>query len=98
MAVKKASEKNALTYKGKILSRKDNKIYLGNPGEKFYVEMVVLATEKINELDISTKITIKLMENAGEASPKEIKKAEREGLFAAVDIASIWLEDALSEE
>lgn len=98
MATKKASAKTGLSYHGKNLTRKDNLIFLGNPEDKFFVQMTALESENIGEISVSTKVSVALMEKTEENVTKKVKSVEREGLFAAVDIASIWLEDALSEE
>ena len=100
MAAKKVKSErgNLLTYKGKILLRKGNKIYFGNPEDKFIILMVVEKNEKINGIDISTKVSITLMKNYESGRMEPVKKAEREGLATAMEIASLWLFDALEEE
>ena len=92
MPAKKKEE--FLTYKGKLLLRKGNEIYYGNPGEKYMVIFRVKGSEKLQDLDISTKVVIELRTNE-ETNSTLIKQAERDGLYKAFDIGFFWLEDAL---
>ncbi len=92
MATKKKEE--VLTYKGKMLLRKGNEIYYGNPGEKYIVVFRITETDKLEDLDISTKVIIELRTNS-ENNSMLIKQAERDGLYKAFDIGFFWLEDAL---
>lgn len=90
----KKKNDEVLTYKGKMLLRKGNEIYYGNPGEKYMVIFRVKETEKFQDLDISTKVVIELRTNV-ETNSTLIKQAERDGLYKAFDIGFFWLEDAL---
>lgn len=83
-----------LKYKEKPLVRRGNMIYYGNPEDPYIILLVVNTSEKVNDLEVSKNISIILQENNG--SGKMIKKAEREGMYAAMDIAEYWLADALS--
>ena len=83
-----------LKYKEKPLVRRGNMIYYGNPEDPYIILLVVNTSEKVNDLEVSKNISIILQENNG--SGKMIKKAEREGMYAAMDIAEYWLNDALS--
>jgi len=92
MPSKKKEE--VLTYKGKMLLRKGNEIYYGNPGEKYMVVFRITESEKLEDLDISKKVVIELRTNK-EKDSMLIKQAERDGLYKAFDIGFFWLEDAL---
>ena len=82
-----------LKYKDKPLVRRGNMIYYGNPEDPYIIALVVNSSEKIEDLEVSKNISIILQESG---SGKMIKKAERDGLYAAMDIAEYWLTDALS--
>lgn len=82
-----------LKYKDRPLVRRGNKIYYGNPEDPYIILMVVNSSEKKEEIELSKNVSIILQETK---SGKMIKKAEREGMFAAMDIAEYWLLDALS--
>ncbi len=92
MPAKKKEE--VLTYKGKMLLRKGNEIYYGNPGEKYMVVFRITDSEKLQDLDVSKKVVIELRTNK-EKDSMLIKQAERDGLYKAFDIGFFWLEDAL---
>ncbi len=83
-----------LRYKGKPLVRRGNMIYYGDPQEKYMIIMIITATTKKKDLDVTTGVTIQLMLNDGKKG-KMIKQAERGGMYAAMDIAEYWLYDAL---
>lgn len=83
-----------LKYKEKPLVRRGNMIYYGNPEDPYIILLRVNSSEKVQDMEVSKNISIILQENNG--SGKMIKKAEREGMYAAMDIAEYWLLDALS--
>ncbi len=93
MPAKKKEE--VLTYNGKMLLRKGNEIYYGNPGEKYMILFRITETDKLEDLDISKKVVIELRTNS-EKNSTLIKQAERDGLYKAFDIGFFWLEDALA--
>lgn len=98
MAKKKKLDE--LMYKGRPIVRRNNVIYYGFLDDKFLVQMVVQETEKIMDTEIASKVSVQLQTNNTKLQGKErmIKKSEREGLFAALDLGAVWLEDALSYE
>lgn len=92
------AENKNLTYKGKLLARKGNIIYYGNPEDNYIIMMNITNTSEQNGYEITSKVTVSLQTNTGGAKEKIIKKVEREGLFKALDIAEFWLFDALEAE
>lgn len=96
MAAKK-EEKQFLTYKGKPLIRRENKIYYGDINGSYYIEFTINQTEKYGDMDIASNVVIELKENSAGKKGKQVKKAERENLYIAMDIAEFWLLDALGE-
>ena len=85
------------TYKGKPLVRKGDTIYYGSMGDDFVVMLSIQSHTSEGELDLADDITIQLMHTDTTINPMDIvvKKAEKKGLYQALDIASIWLERAL---
>ena len=85
------------TYKGKPLVRKGDTIYYGSMGDDFVVMLSIQSHTSEGELDLADNITIQLMHTDTTINPMDIvvKKAEKKGLYQALDIASIWLERAL---
>lgn len=89
-----------LTYKGKPLVRKDNVLYYGNMSDKYVIMMTVKSGKKIDDLELSDKITVQLMYTDDEIRSRDrvVKKSEKQGLYNAMDIGSVWLERALKNE
>lgn len=92
----KEAETKQLTYKGKLLSRKDNIIYYGNPEDDYLIMMNITETEDVNGTPVTSRVTVSLQTNTG-GKEKVVKKVEREGMYKALDIAEFWLADALGE-
>ena len=91
------AEKKLLTYKGKPLQRKDNLIYYGKIDDKNIIIMQILNSKKEEDLDISGMIAIALQTNTAPGKEKILKTAQREGMFAALDLAEFWLTESLGE-
>ena len=51
----------------------------------------MLETQNADDLELATDVIVSLMENG-----KIVKKAEREGIYRALDIGAFWLEDAFA--
>ena len=93
------SEKNeVLTYRGRPLMRKDNLIYYGTMAEKYIIMLQVLDTKKVGDLDVATRVSIQLQLTDASIKSRDrvVKKSEKDGLYAAIDVAAVWLERALS--
>ncbi|HBD87109.1 MAG TPA: hypothetical protein DC001_06755 [Clostridiales bacterium] len=91
-------EKTGLIYKGRPMRRKDNIIYYGSMADKYIIMMQILETKKIKNMDVATKVAIQLQLTDPEIKSRDkvIKKSEKDSLYAAMDIASVWLERALA--
>lgn len=87
-----------LTYKGKPLVRNGNTIYYGFPNEKYVIMMQILATKPVNDVEVASKVSIQLLNTDPDVSPREriVKTSEKKGLYAALDIAEVWLSRALA--
>ena len=62
------------------------------------IEMEITDTQKSGDIDVATGVLIKLIDNTKLGRDRVVKKAERENMERAMDIASFWLLDALGEE
>ena len=93
-----ASEKIPLSYKGHPLRRKDNLIYYGTMAEKYIIMLQVLDTKKVDDMDVATKVSVQLQLTYPDLKSRDrvVKKSEKDSLYAAMDVASVWLERALS--
>ena len=92
--------KNALEYKGHPLRRKDNLIYFGDMADKYIVQIQIMDTKKVKDLEVATKVSVQLQLTDPEVKSRDrvIKKSEKDSLYAAMDLATIWLERALSNK
>lgn len=88
-----------LEYKGHPLLRKDNMIYYGSFADKYIIQMQVLETKKLKDLDVASKVSIQLQltDPAVKSRDRVVKKSEKESLYAAIDVAAVWLERALAQ-
>ena len=91
-----ASEKIPLSYKGHPLRRKDNLIYYGTMAEKYIIMLQILDTKKVDDLDVATKVAVQLQLTDPDLKSRDrvVKKTEKDSLYAAMDVASVWLERA----
>ena len=97
MAEKKGAK--FLTYKGKPLVRSGNILYYGNMSDPFVIMIQIISTKKIGELEVANRVTVQLLNTDPDVRPREriVKKSEKQGLYQAMDIATIWLERALAQ-
>ncbi len=95
---KSKSEKGTFKYKGKPLVRCGNVMYYGDINDRFVTKIESKETKKIKDLDVSTKLSVEMIDNDSEFenTNKIVKISEKNGLYLALDIANIWLERALS--
>ena len=93
-----ADQKELLTYKGRPLVRKDNLIYYGSMADKYIVMLQVLETKKEHDLDLATRVLVQLQltDPNLRARDRVVKKSEKDSLYAAMDVAAVWLDRALS--
>ena len=86
-----------LMYKGKPLVRNGDTIYYGNMSDDFVIMMRIASKKEFEGYDLASKVTVQLLSTDPEASAKEriVKTSEKKGLFAAMDIAEVWLDRAL---
>ena len=60
--------------------------------------MQILDTKKEQDLDVATRVSIQLQLTAPDLKSRDrvVKKSEKDSLYAAMDIAAIWLNRALA--
>ena len=87
-----------LEYKGHPLQRKDNIIYYGSFADKYNIMLQILDTKKVKDLDIATRVSVQLQltDPAIKSRDRIVKKSEKDSLYAAIDVAAVWLERALT--
>ena len=89
-----------LTYKGHPLRRKDSLIYYGSMAEKYIIMLQVLDQKKDKDMDGATKVSVQLQLTDPDLKSRDrvVKKTEKDSLYAAMDVASVWLDRALSSK
>ncbi|MBR2590948.1 MAG: hypothetical protein IKE65_08500 [Clostridia bacterium] len=97
MATKKDTK--FLMYKGRPLVRNGNTIYYGFMDQSHVAMLTVLSTKTVNDTEIADKVRIQLIATDITLNPLEamVKTSEKNGLFEALDLASVWLERALKK-
>ena len=94
-----ANEKIPLTYKGRPLRRKDNIIYYGDMSDSHIIQLQILDTKPAGDMNVATRVSIlelQLTDPDLKSRDRVVKRSEKDSLYSAIDIASIWLERALA--
>ena len=98
MATQK-TKPNCLEYKGRPLRRKDNLIYYGSMADKYIIMLQITDTKKVGDLDVATRVVAQLQLTDPDIKSRDrvVKKTEKESLYDALDVATVWLERALAK-
>lgn len=88
-----------LEYKGHPLQRAGNMVYYGSMSDKYIIMLQILETKKVRDLDVATKVSVQLQLTDATIKSRDriVKKSEKDGFWAAMDVATIWLDRALKE-
>ena len=88
-----ANVQKFLTYKGTPLVRCGDILYYGNLTDNYVIKLEVTGKQPLNGLDVADRVTIQLIDNNPNLRGKKkiVKSSERNGLYAALDIAEAWL-------
>ena len=86
-----------LIYKGHPLRRIDNLIYYGSMNDKYIIMMQILDSADMKDLPVAKRVSVQLQQTGTNVRSKDriVKKTEKNSLWSAMDIASIWLDRAL---
>lgn len=88
-----------LSYKGHPLMRMENIIYYGSMEDPYIIMMQILDSKQSGDLNLATRVSVQLQRTANvRLKEKIVKKTEKDSLWHAMDIASIWLDRALSSK
>ncbi len=91
-------KKKLLMYKDKPLIRVGNTIFYGDLGEKYILQLDIIETKNVKDIESATKVVLKLVDNSGELGSGQVfRQSEREDLYSALDIGEWWLQNALSQ-
>ena len=92
------AENNGLTFKGRPLMRKDNLIYYGSMADSHIIMLQIIDYKKVGDTDVANKVSIQLQLTDPNIKGRAqiVKKAEKQGLYTALDLGAVWLERALA--
>ncbi len=92
------NSKDMLEYRGRPLRRKDNILYYGSMSDKYIIMMQITDTKKVDDMDVASRVSVQLQLTDPDLKSRDrvVKKTEKSGLYAAMDVAAVWLERALS--
>lgn len=95
MATKK---KDLPTFRGKPLVRSGNVLYYGNPAESCIAMLQVLTNKEWKDITLADRVSVQILstDESLHTSRRILKRTEKNGLYPALNIASIWLERTLS--
>ena len=89
-----------LSYKGHPLRRKDNLIYYGTMAEKYIIMLQILSTKNVDGLEMADRVSVQLQLTDPDLKSRDrvVKKSEKDSLYAAMDVAAVWLQRALASK
>ena len=89
-----------LTYKGRPLVRCKNQIYYGSMSDPFVVFMQILSTKEENGVQVADRVHLALMSTDPEKPLAErmVRQSDKNGLFNALDISSLWLDKSNTQK
>jgi hypothetical protein len=87
-----------LVYKGHPLRRKDALVYYGSMAQKYIVMLQILDTADKDGVSVPTRVSLQLQLTDPDLKSRDrvVKKGEKNGLYSALDVGSVWLDRALS--
>ena len=87
---------NYLMYQGKPLIRQDNSYVWGDmKNDRAVLLLLVLSNKEINGQQVPDNILVQVVST--EDTQKVLKQGQKNGLFAALDIGTVWLKKELGE-
>lgn len=96
-----AKKEKYLMYKGHPLVRQGSIIFYGSIADKYIIMMQILEDEpyegKSEDIMHAKRVAVQLQKNGDNVSDRIVKETEKQGMWQAMEIASIWLERALRE-
>ncbi len=93
------AKEKVLEYKGRPLQRAGNIVYYGSMADKYIIMLQILETKKVKDMDVATKVSVQLQltDPSIKSRDRIVKKSEKDGFWAAMDVATVWLERALAQ-
>nr|WP_297172386.1 hypothetical protein [uncultured Agathobaculum sp.] len=77
--------------------RKENIIYYGSMSDSHIIMMQILDSDEVKGMPVAKRVSVQLQQTDPNIRIRDriVKKTEKGSLWAAMDIASIWLGRAL---
>lgn len=81
-------------YKGRPIVRSGDTIYYGSMKGSYVAKIDIKSKKTVEGLEVADKVSIQLLATDPTVPPAKMiaKRADRDGLYAALEIADIWLE------
>ena len=94
----KPQKGEGLLFRGRPLMRLGNIIYYGSMTDKNIIMMQILETKNVKGLEVASRVSVQLQLTDQNLRSKDriVKTSEKDGIYSALDIGSIWLERALN--
>ena len=88
-----------MTYKGRPLVRSKKILYYGDMRDAYVVMLQINNTATAAGTEVAGHITLQMMSTDPNAAPTEmvVKRAERDGLYSALELAATWLDRQLGK-
>ena len=87
---------NYLMYQGKPLIRQDNAYVWGDrTNDRAALLLLVLSNKEVNGQQVPDNILVQVVST--DDTQKVLKQGQKNGLFAALDIGTVWLKKELGE-
>ena len=82
------------TYKNRPLVRSKDTVYYGRMTDPYVVMMQIKTKKAVNGEEVSDLISLQMISTDVTVTPDKmvIKRAEKQGMFQALDVASVWLD------
>ena len=67
--------------------------------DKYIIMLQILDTKKVKDMDVASKVSVQLQltDPSIKSRDRIVKKSEKDGFWAAMDVATVWLERALAQ-
>ena len=93
------AKEKVLEYKGRPLQRTGNIVYYGSMADKYIIMLQILDTKKVKDMDVASKVSVQLQltDPSIKSRDRIVKKSAKDGFWAAMDVATVWLERALAQ-
>ena len=98
MAEKRKPDKG-MSYNGNQLVRCGNVLYLGDLNASHFAMMQIIASDKLQDLEVPQKVAVQIIANNPALPPKDkvIKRAMKDDFYSAVTVAHVGLQQHLEQ-